>query len=158
MIIQDNIGCCSFECIGKSRALCLDYGDKRIGVALSDIGWNIASPLVVLDSHGVFPKLLKIIEENKVGVIVVGAPQSLAGGSSGKQHEKVKKFTEKLDELAKDIIIVFWDERYSSVAATRALVEAEMTHAKKKQYIDKVAASFILQGFLNYVVFSRRNS
>ena len=151
MIIQEKNELFRSDYIGKRRALCLDYGDKRIGVAVSDIGWDIASPLIVLESNGVFQKLSKILNDYSIGIIIVGAPHSLSGANSGKQYEKVKKFTEKLEKIENNIDILYWDERLSSVAATRILVEAEMTHSNKKKNIDKIAASFILQGFLDYM-------
>ena len=150
MIINDPNELCHKTLKGNCRVLCLDYGDKRVGVAISDINWMIASPFKVLESHGVYKDLLKLIEENNIGVIVVGAPRALNGGGSGKQFEKVKKFVEKLNELLPEKLILFWDERLSSVAATRFLDEAGMNLAQKKKNIDKVAASFILQGVLNY--------
>lgn len=152
-MILSNIDELSFATlIGKCRALCLDYGDKRVGVAVSDINWQISSPLKVFESHGVYPNILKVVSEYDVGVVVVGSPVSLNGGNSGTQLEKVKKFVKKLEQLLpRDISIVYWDERLSSVAASRFLVEAEMSLSQKKKNIDKVAASFILHGFLDYV-------
>ena len=141
---------CLSKFIGEGRALCVDYGDKRIGLAVSDIQWRISSPLVVLESHGVFPKIKKIITEYVVLLIVVGCPKSLSGGFGGMQNEKVKKFTEKLAEIYQNISIIYWDERMSTVAAERFLLEADVSRSKKKNTIDKVAASFILCGFLNY--------
>ena len=101
---------CLNDLKGKYRALCIDYGDKRVGVAISDINWKIASPLVILESHGVYNRLLEIINEQKVGVIVIGAPLALNGGTSGNQLEKVKKFVENLEKKIEKPIIM-WDER-----------------------------------------------
>lgn len=152
-MILSNIDELSFvTLVGKCRALCLDYGNKRVGVAVSDINWRIASPLKVFESHGVYSNILKVVSEYAAGVVVVGSPVSLNGGNSGTQLEKVKKFVTKLEQLLPpDISIVYWDERLSSVAASRFLVEAEMSISQKKKNIDKVAASFILHGFLDYV-------
>ena len=150
MILNDPNELCYESLRGKCRVLCLDYGDKRIGLAISDINWMIASPLKVLESHGVVKDLLKVANENNAGVVVVGAPKALNGGDSGKQLEKVKKFVEKLNELLPEKIILFWDERLSSVAATRFLDEAKISLSQKKKNIDKVAASFILQGVLDF--------
>ena len=158
MIVSDPKELCYIDYIGKCRVLCLDYGDKRVGVAISDINWRIASPLKVLESHGVYSDLFKLISEYSIGIVVVGAPKALNGGDSGKQFEKVKKFVEKLDELSNskslDIKIIYWDERLSSVAANRFLNESEMSISRKKKNIDKVAASFILQGFLDYIEYT----
>lgn len=154
MIIDDPKELCYPDFIGKGRALCLDYGDKRIGVAVSDIDWIIASPLKVLQSHGCYPDIIKLVSDYSVEILVIGAPKPLSGGTSGKQFEKVKKFVTKLDEIFdSNIKIIYWDERLSSVAANRFLEESEMTLSNRKKNIDKVAASFILQGFLGYVTF-----
>ncbi|MDR1333277.1 MAG: Holliday junction resolvase RuvX [Holosporales bacterium] len=138
---------------GHARALCLDYGNKRIGVAISDIGWCIASPLKVINSHGCFPDIMEIIDEYAVGIVVVGVPCALNGGNAGKQREKVEKFVSKLMDLIgarfPTVRVILWDERYSSVAANRFLNEAGVSTAAKRQHIDKVAASFILQGILD---------
>lgn len=157
MIVFDSKELCYTDYIGKCRVLSIDYGDKRVGVAVSDINWRIASPLKVLESHGVYNELFQLILDYSIGIVVVGAPKALNGGESGKQFEKVKKFVEKLEELSVskslDIKIIYWDERLSSVAANRFLDESEMSISRKKKNIDKVAASFILQGFLDYVDF-----
>ena len=140
---------CLNDLKGKCRALCIDYGDKRIGVAISDINWEIASPLIALESHGVYDRLLRIIDEQKVGVIVVGAPLALNGGTTGRQLEKVKKFVENLNKKVETPIIM-WDERLSTHGADRLLTNACIAKSKRKAYIDKIAASFILEGFLHY--------
>jgi putative Holliday junction resolvase len=129
----------------------IDYGDRRIGIAVSDINWQIASPLKVLESHGVFKNLLKLIDEYLVKIVVVGIPITLTGHNSGKQYEKVTKFITKLSELRHDIIIITWDERLSTVAAERILSEYNQSRAFSRRNVDRVAASFILQGVLDMV-------
>ncbi len=155
MIIDNPKELCYSDYVGNNRALCFDYGDKRVGVAVSDINWMIASPLKTFPSHGIFNNIFNIFNEYQIAVIIIGAPRTLSGISNGKQFEKVKKFTLKLEELinerALDLKIIYWDERFSSVAANRYLDEAEMSISKRKNNIDKIAASFILQGFLNFV-------
>ena len=148
MLVSANELCLN-DLKGKCRALCIDYGDKRVGLAISDINWKIASPLIVLDSNGIYDRLLKIIIEQEVEVIIVGAPLALNGGTTGKQLEKVKKFTENLDKKVEKPIIM-WDERLSTYGADRLLTNACITQSKRKSYIDKIAASFILEGFLHY--------
>lgn len=137
------------ELKGKSRVLCIDYGDKRVGVAISDKNWIIASPLVVLETHKIYQKLLPIIDEYEIGLIIIGAPLALNGGTSGKQLEKVTKFAQKLDEHVQRSIVL-WDERLSTHGASRILEEAEISKYHQKNHIDKIAASFILEGFLDY--------
>ena len=135
--------------IGRGRVLCIDYGDMRVGLALSDINWIISSPYSVAESHGIYPILNEIISEKSVVLIVVGFPHSLNGGCNGKQLEKVKKFVKKLETLT-ETTITYWDERLSTVSASHFLDEANIRNRNKKVYIDKIAASLILTGFLDY--------
>ena len=141
---------CISDIKGKGRALCIDYGDKRVGIAITDINWIIASPLTVLDSHGIYQNLVKIIEEYKVKVIIVGLPKALNGGAIGKQLDKVKRFVTKLNVLCTGAYILLWDERQSTNGAIRILDRGDVTRSQYKTKIDKIAASFILEGFLNY--------
>ncbi|MDR1609717.1 MAG: Holliday junction resolvase RuvX [Holosporales bacterium] len=140
---------------GSARALCLDYGDKRIGTAVSDIDWQIASPLKVINSHGCFQEILSIIDGYSVGLVVVGMPHALNGGNAGKQREKVEKFVDKLACLVtqkfaeQTIQIITWDERYSSVEANTLLSEVRTSKKTKRTCVDKIAASLILQGMLD---------
>ena len=141
---------CFSEYKGKCRVLCIDYGDKRVGIAISDINWLIASPLVVLDSQGVYRGILDIVETNKIGVIVVGAPLALNGAKGGKQLGKVNNFVQKLNEMCECVAIVMWDERMSTCGAQRILTGCG-SRIHRNKLIDKVAASFILEGFLDHV-------
>lgn len=142
----------------RGRALCLDYGDERIGVAISDIDWKMAFPLKVLKSRGVFDQLFQIISDNSVSLVVIGLPVSLSGGKSGKQLAKVEKFTEKFLELIEsrnlDLDVLHSDERLSTVAAKRTLDLAEVSREQYKKNIDKIAASFILQGILDFLSYN----
>ncbi len=154
MIIDSPKELCYSDYISNGRALCFDYGDKRIGLAISDINWQIASPFKTLSSHGIFNYVFDIFKEYDVNTVIIGAPRTLSGISAGKQFEKVKKFALKLEELIEkyklNLNIIYWDERFSSVAFNRYFDEAEMSVSKRKNNIDKVAASFILQGFLDF--------
>ncbi len=149
-MIVDARELCIGDLKGQCRALCVDYGDKRVGIAISDINWVIASPMVVLESHRVYQRLLQLVDEYKVGVVVVGVPKALNGGATGKQLEKVHKFVTKLNELSRNLRIVLWDERQSTNGAIRVLESAEVAKSKYKTKIDKIAACFILEGFLGY--------
>jgi putative Holliday junction resolvase len=133
----------------QTRVLGLDYGDQRIGIAVADATLSIASPLITLASHNVWPKLLQIIKDYNVDTIIVGKPVSMSGLSNNSQLLKVEKFAEKLIQITKTKII-FWDERLSTSASQKYINEAKMSKNKQKQIIDKVAASFILQGWLDY--------
>lgn len=138
------------EKIKQGRALCLDYGLKRTGVAISDAGWEIATPIKVLETSLFFLKLQVILNEYKVSLLVVGIPMALNGGIDGTQHSIVNEFTNQLHNKT-NIDILQYDERLSTVAANRFLSESNMNWKKKKNNIDKVAAGFILQGLLDNI-------
>lgn len=128
----------------------LDFGDKTIGVALSDRMHNIASPLetirrqkFTLDAQA----LIALLTKNEVGGIVLGLPRNM-DGSEGPRCQKTRAFARNLSRLT-DLPITYWDERLSTVAAERALLEADMSRAKRAGVIDHVAAGFILQGALD---------
>jgi putative Holliday junction resolvase len=131
----------------------LDLGDKTIGIAISDISLIIASPYKTIKRQS-FDKdisaLMQVIEEKEVGGIVIGLPVQM-NGLEGDRAEKTRKFIEKL--LAKTSIpVLFWDERFSSVAMEKILInEADMSRKKRKQVIDKTAAAFFLQGVLDAI-------
>ena len=128
----------------------LDVGNKRIGVALSDSGGVIGSPLTVIsvpDVDSVQNDIIKLACEYDVGCIVVGLPRSM-DGSLGQQARSTQKF---IDMLARrsSIPIESWDERLSTVAAERAMVEGGVKKKKRQQRRDAVAAVLILQGYLD---------
>ena len=136
--------------IGRSRALCLDYGLKRTGVAISDLTWTIASPFKVLETKKIFSELAPIIEEYQIELIVVGAPIALNGGMEGAQHKLVNEFCAKLEQFlaGKNSIVMQYDERMSTAAANRFLTD-DLSLKKKKNTIDKIAASIILQNVID---------
>lgn len=136
--------------IKQGRALCLDYGLKRTGVAVSDLGWEIATPLKVIETNILINKLRAILNEYTVGLLVVGIPIALNGGINGNQQRIVNGFINQLHNII-GIDILQYDERLSTVAANRFLSESNMNWRKKKENIDKVAASFILQGLLDNI-------
>ena len=128
----------------------LDVGDKRIGVALSDEDALIASPRETLERKGNrkdIAHLLELAAREDVGEILVGMPLSL-DGSSGPQAEKVARFVDAL-KAETDLTVTTWDERLSTVSAERALLEGDVSRAKRKKTIDRVAAALILQGYLD---------
>ena len=132
------------------RCLGLDIGDKRIGVALSDPDEIIASPLTTITRNGEEKDsgaILDLVNEHKVGVIIVGLPYSL-NGSIGSQAAKVMDFIDHLSQNT-DIIIETRDERLSTVAADRLLREAGKKKDKVRLQRDAAAAAFILQGYLD---------
>lgn len=133
------------------RILGLDIGDKRIGVAISDPEQILASPLTTVvikdDNEEAFRSISDIVAIHKVQRVVIGLPYSM-DGSIGKQAIKVKGFASKLASYI-TMDIVFRDERLSTVAADRLLIEAGRKNRKHKELRDAAAAAFILQGYLD---------
>jgi putative Holliday junction resolvase len=128
----------------------LDIGERRIGVALSDSLRIIAGALTVVERVTDDAALKEIIDlacENEVERIVVGMPRSL-DGSLGKQAQAVQSFVDLLKKRT-DIPVVTWDERLSTVAAERTLLEVGMKRDKRKKRRDSLAAAIILQGYLD---------
>jgi putative Holliday junction resolvase len=137
------------------RLMGLDVGDKRIGIALSDEGALIASPRETLERSGNrkdIRYMLELARREEVSEIVVGMPFSL-DGSIGVQAHKVERFVEAL-RAETELRVTTWDERLTTVSAERALLEGNVSRAKRKKTIDRVAAALILQGYLD----SRRES
>lgn len=135
----------------SSRLLGLDLGDVRIGVALSDTNRMIASPLIMLPRKKKFSDLVKDIEElikkHQVGGIVLGLPLNM-DGSSGPRVQSVNAFANNLKK-AIDLPVYFWDERLSTMAVARTLEESGISHSSRKEQVDKMAACYILQGYLD---------
>ncbi len=132
------------------RLMGLDVGDKRIGIALSDEGFVIASPKETLERRGNrkdIAHLLDLAQREDVSEILVGMPLSL-NGSEGPQAQKVGRFIEAL-KAETDIPVTTWDERLTTVSAERALLEGDVSRATRKKTIDRVAAALILQGYLD---------
>ncbi|MBU2890423.1 Holliday junction resolvase RuvX [Celeribacter halophilus] len=128
----------------------LDFGDKTIGVAISDRLRTVATPTdtirrkkFTLDAEA----LLKLLTSREVSGIILGLPRNM-DGTEGPRCQKTRAFARNLGQLT-DLPITFWDERLSSVAADRAMLEADMSRAKRAAKIDQVAASVILQGALD---------
>lgn len=132
------------------RIMGLDVGNKTIGVAVSDLMQLTAQGITTVRRKGIkkdLEELDKIIKEKEVSQIVVGLPKNM-NGTLGPQSEKVVKFTEKLKTIT-DLEIKFWDERLTTVAAERSLIEADVSRQKRKKVIDMIAAVLILQGYLD---------
>lgn len=128
----------------------LDLGTKTIGLSMSDIGRSLASPRPVL-KRVKFTKdaelLLAFAEKEKVAAFVIGLPVNM-DGSEGPRVQATRAFVRLMGEKTA-IPFVYWDERLSTVAATRALLEMDVSRAKRAERIDSAAASFILQGALD---------
>jgi putative Holliday junction resolvase len=132
------------------RLMGLDLGEKTIGVAISDVMRTIATPLITL-SRSKFTAdaevLLAIIDKNIVRGLVIGLPLNM-NGTEGPSAQSARAFARNF-EAKRSMPILFWDERLSTTAVTRTLLEADMSRAKRKDVVDKMAASFILQGVLD---------
>ena len=132
------------------RVLCLDYGERRIGVAISDEAGIIAMPLCVIDvrdSGQTLREIAGICAEKKPAKIVVGMPLNM-NGSRGRKAEEAKKFA-KLLETGVGIPVETWDERLSSRQAERALIGGNVSRRKRKGIVDKLAAQIVLQAYLD---------
>lgn len=132
------------------RILALDVGTRRIGLAVSDeLGWT-AHGLPTLERVGPkkdLTKLRGIVAEYHVGKLVFGLPRNM-NGSLGPKAEEVLRFMEELKNRL-NLDIIPWDERLTTRAAENALLEADMSRAKRRQKVDRVAAVLILQGYLD---------
>lgn len=135
------------------RIIGIDYGDSRIGVAVSDENGKLAFDICVVDAtlgrkHAV-TELIKIIEKYSAETLVVGLPTNM-NGTRGDRVVKTEKFTKALKEVAPDLTIVFEDERLTTKYADRLMLESGK-HQKQKGVSDKLAAMIILQGYLDKI-------
>lgn len=134
------------------RALGLDVGSKTIGVALSDEMGMAAHPLCVLQRRGTaadIRALVDLVREHGVGEVVVGLPLELSG-RVGHRARRVRVLVDAFRELVGDALSIHeWDERFSTVAVERVLIDADLSRARRKRVVDKQAAAFILQGWLD---------
>ena len=136
--------------LSGGRLIGLDVGTKTIGTALCDAGWTIASPadLIRRSKFSVEKALLsKMIAAQSVKGIVIGLPLNL-DGSDSPRTQSTRAFARNLEKLT-PLPITFWDERLSTVAAERALLEADTSRKRRAEVIDHVAAGYILQGVLD---------
>ncbi len=142
----------------KMRAICgLDLGEKTIGVAVSDNFLSVATPLQTIrrKKFGLdAAALLEIIAQRNLGGLVLGLPRNM-DGSQGPRCQSTRAFARNLGRLT-DLAIGFWDERLSTVAAERALLEADTSRKRRSEVIDHVAAGYILQGALDRLAHIRR--
>jgi putative holliday junction resolvase len=128
----------------------LDLGDKTIGVAISDLRRSVATPIEVIRREKFTldaARLLALLTERHAFGILLGLPLNM-DGSEGPRVQSTRAFARNLARLT-DLPIGFWDERLSTVAAERALLEADTSRKRRKEVIDQVAAGYILQGALD---------
>ncbi len=136
----------------EGRLMALDLGTKTIGVALSDVLRTIATPreTIARKKFGMdAAKLVEIIHAEEVAAIILGLPVNM-DGTEGPRAQSTRQFAVNLSEKT-DIDIAFWDERLSTAAVTRTMIEADLSRARRKEVVDKMAAAYILQGALDYL-------
>jgi putative Holliday junction resolvase len=141
---------CKNQCL-----LGLDYGKKIIGVAVSDPGLKVASPLASIARKKFSADaaaLAAIVVERNIGGFVVGLPKNM-DGSEGPTAQAARAFMRNLAQKGalpdSDIPVVFWDERFSTAVVERFLISDDMTRKRRKAVVDKAAAAYILQGALD---------
>ncbi|HKT76901.1 MAG TPA: Holliday junction resolvase RuvX [Sphingobium sp.] len=131
------------------RLLGLDVGTKTIGLALCDAGWSIASPAHTVN-RGKFSKdkvaLAAFMDQQQVKGLVIGLPLNLDGSESPRSQAS-RAFARNVADLGRPILL--WDERWSTQAVTRTLLEADASRARREELVDKLAASYILQGAID---------
>lgn len=145
----------------SQRLLGLDLGTKTIGLAISDTGRMIASPLETIQRKKFMAdaeRLFEICLEQSIGGFVLGLPFNM-DGSEGPRAQATRDFYHSLRDVWRErqqqpIPVTFWDERLSTVAVTRTLLDADASRARRDKVVDKMAASFILQGALDRARFA----
>ena len=133
-----------------SRLMGLDLGTKTVGIATSDLTRQIATPVTTITRTKFTPdatELLAIATKENVGVLVLGLPINM-DGTEGPRAQATRAFARNLAKLT-PLAIVFWDERLSTAAVERMLIEADTTRAKRDKVVDKLAAAWILQAALD---------
>ena len=130
--------------------MCLDLGDKTICLAVSDTFRSSASPLETIRRKKFTPDataMLAVATERNIAGLVLGLPRNM-DGTEGARCQSTRAFARSLTRMT-DLPITYWDERLSTVAAEKALLEADTTRKRREEVIDHVAASYILQGLLD---------
>ncbi len=136
-----------------SKILALDLGDKTIGLAVSDTDFKIASALETIKrkKFGADASALEaVITREAIGALVMGWPLNM-DGSEGPRAQSTRAFIRNLENRGTQLPIILWDERMSTMAVTRTLLEADTSRAKRAELVDKMAAAYILQGFLDFL-------
>lgn len=132
------------------RLMGLDYGDRNIGVAISDaFGWTAQGTGVIERRRdgGEFDRIAELVKEHEVSQIVVGLPKNM-NGTIGPRGEICIAFADQIQQKL-NIPVHLWDERLTTVAAERTLIEADVSRKKRKLVVDKMAATLILQNYLD---------
>lgn len=140
-----------------ARLMGLDLGTKTIGLSLTDVERRIASPLETIRRVKFKPDaetVLKLAAKFGVAALVIGLPLNM-DGTEGPRCQSTRAFARNLAAMT-DIPILFWDERLSTVAVTRTLIDADASRARRAELVDKLAAAYILQGMLDRIATIQR--
>jgi len=132
------------------RILALDYGTRRVGVAISDELEMIATPLGYLDAQPrgkLLDQIAQLVAERGVGLVVVGMPRNM-DGSYGPAAEQVREFVEMLEKRL-SVPVKTWDERLTTAQAEKLLLQADVSRKKRKKKVDQIAAAILLQSYLD---------
>lgn len=136
----------------EGRLLGLDLGTKTIGLAVSDVTRLVASPLETIARKKFTQdaqRLITIIAEQEIAALILGLPINM-DGTEGPRAQSTRQFAANL-LLKTEIEIAFWDERLSTQAVTRTMIEADLSRSRRADLVDKMAASYILQGALDFL-------
>jgi len=135
----------------QKRFLGLDVGDRTIGIAASDALLLTAQGVETIRRRSMeadLKRLGELMEQYETNQLVVGLPKNM-NGTDGVRVEFVRAFADEVTKAFPEVKIIFWDERLSTVAAAKSLIAADVSRGKRKKVIDKMAAVFILQGYLD---------
>ena len=140
----------------RGRLLGLDVGTRTIGTALCDAGWTIASPATLI-RRGKFSAdlaaLEKLVSAQRVTGLVIGLPLNLDGTDSART-QSIRAFARNVAPLGLPVLL--WDERWSTAAVERQMIEADVSRARRADQVDNAAAAFILQGAIDALAFLHR--
>ncbi len=137
----------------NSRILGIDYGSRKVGIAISDALLITAQPFDTIrykSGEELLKKLQSTLTEKKIDKIVVGIPRTL-GDTDSHMTREVTAFVKELKDTLEDVEIVTWDERLTSMQAERVLIEGGVRREKRKDRVDTLAASIMLQSYLDFL-------
>ncbi len=137
------------------RKMSLDVGTRTIGIAVSDLMGMIANGVETIrrtSEEKDYERIAQLIKEHEVDTLVVGYPKNM-NGTIGERAQACEAMAHKLEDMFPEVKVVLWDERLSTVAAEKVLVDADMRRNKRKKIIDMMAAVVILQNYLDSKVF-----
>lgn len=132
---------------GRNRLIGIDYGQKRTGISLSDLTWTIATPFKTILPQEFLQQFAAMVKTENIAAVIIGWPVNM-DGSKGSQCEVIERFIIKLLDVV-TIPIHAWDERLSTMAVHRTMLEADLSRKRQKEVVDKMASAYMLQGFID---------